>query len=196
MALPNTAVQNLSKRKFLVASLGAAAMATSLFTGERGRPLASGGDGLSCLVFDVHAVAVLMAVAEAVLPADGVYPDLRAQVIRRLDEELSFVPAVAVDVNTAIDLVQYLPLASGHLSRFTALDRTARQDVLVSAGRSSLSAVRAAASGLRMLVHFVYYGHEASWQAMGYDGPFAGVSPQASEQRRFYAQQVRRGSGQ
>jgi hypothetical protein len=44
---------------------------------------------------------------------------------------------------------------------------------------------------LRQLVQLMYFGHAATWQAMRYDGPFAGISPMPSEQREHHANWVR-----
>ena len=44
-----------------------------------------------------------------------------------------------------------------------------------------------------VMIRYLYYGHEKTWAAVGYDGPFAGLPEQPSEQRRHYLTLVQGG---
>ncbi|HMY11950.1 MAG TPA: hypothetical protein PKC74_10010, partial [Turneriella sp.] len=113
------------------------------------------------------------------------------QIVRRLDEELTFVAEqIRSDFLAALYLVEFSPAAYGFFGRMSRLTREKRLAFLQKAGGSGSDLVRAAISNIRMLVMLCYYGHPASWKRIGYDGPFGGFPEKLSEQRRHYREQV------
>ncbi|HNJ67006.1 MAG TPA: hypothetical protein PKW28_13995, partial [Turneriella sp.] len=134
---------------------------------------------------------VVEAFAGVTLPQNGM-PDATAmQIVRRLDEELTFVAEqIRSDFLAALYLVEFSPAAYGFFGRMSRLTREKRLAFLQKAGGSGSDLVRAAISNIRMLVMLCYYGHPASWKRIGYDGPFGGFPEKLSEQRRFYREQV------
>jgi len=141
------------------------------------------------MVLDHKRASILNAFAEAALPMGEGFPTVReAQVIERLDEELYFVSAgLRSDVLSALDALNLLPFLYGHFSTFSVLGLEDRIVVLNGTRSTRSDTVRAVVNALRMLTAMMYYGHESSWAAIGYDGPFARLEPIMSEQRIHYA---------
>lgn len=139
--------------------------------------------------FDQTQAAVLAAVAQAALPSGNGFPSIeQAQVLDRLDEEVYFVSAdVRADIRTALDVLEYLPLVLGYASRFSELDSKRRTAVLRAGSGSRFEVLRAVCSSLRLMVQWMYFGHPATWKRIGYEGPFAGIEPQMSEQRIHFS---------
>ena len=138
----------------------------------------------------------LAAVADAVIPTQPGFPDAaQAEVVRRFDEELSFVsPSIRSDLQAALGVLEYAPFLYGHFSRFTALDIPARREVLQAMNTSRVEILRAVGNNAKILVQFFYFGHPSVWAAIGYDGPFGKMPEQMSEQRAWYAEHTA-GSG-
>jgi len=186
-------LQGLSRRKWLVGALALGASAAFVwYRVQDDAANASGTAGGRLLTFSPEEASIVLAIAEAVTPSDAVFPDIaRTQVLRRFDEELFFTSEdVISDIRAAIQLIAWMPLAYGYMSRFQRLDLESRRDVFRRAHNSSVSVFRAASSGLRLMLQLMYFGHDASWQALGYDGSFTHLPQQLSEQRKFYAKAV------
>lgn len=182
-------LQSLGRRRWLGAMLACGTTLAAGFGLTACEPQPTPG-GRRLLALGRDAAHVARALAEAVAPAGAGFPDIgRANVLARLDEELHFVAAdVRDDVLAALAIVSWLPFAYGYFARFEGLDLAARRDVVRRAQRSGVEVFRAAASGLRMILLFLYFGDEAAWPAVGYDGPFGHLPPQPGEQRQRYAQ--------
>ncbi len=150
-----------------------------------------GSDGRVLLALSAAEAQTLAAVAAAVVPTQTGFPSAaQAQVVRRFDEELSFVAeSIRADIRSALDVLEYLPPLYGRLSRFSALDVEGRREILARLCASGVELLRAIGSNLRILVQFFYFAHPQTWAAIGYDGPFGRLPEQDSEQRRWYAQQ-------
>lgn len=134
---------------------------------------------------------VVEAFAGVTLPQNGMPDATATQIVRRLDEELTFVAEqIRSDFLAALYLVEFSPAAYGFFGRMSRLTREKRLAFLQKAGGSGSDLVRAAISNIRMLVMLCYYGHPASWKRIGYDGPFGGFPEKLSEQRQFYREQV------
>lgn len=119
-------------------------------------------------------LAIVRAIVEALLPADGDLPSgISLGVHQRIDEEIwSASPAIAADLRSALGLIEHLPPIYGYLGRFTRLsleERLAFFDEMLAAGPTP---VVQAAVALKQLCSFFYWGHEATWPAIGYDGPW------------------------
>lgn len=184
----------LSRRRFLKATLGALGAAaaggavTACSSGDGG----PGPDGRPLLFLDPGEAAIIAALGDAVIPTQTGFPTLaQADVIRRMDEELSFVgPALRGDVRAAIGALEWAPFVYGRFSRFSRLDAEGRRAVLKSMMASRSEILRAVGTNLKLMVHFFYFGHPSTWAAIGYDGPFSRLPPIASEQRQWYAQRT------
>lgn len=184
----HAAVENLSRRTWLrgMLALGAVLAGGSAVVGCSAPP---GAALPRLLCFDEPTARLVRSLAEAVIPDGPGFPDAAtARLLERFDEELHFVaPDVRDDVLAALSVVGYLPLLYARLARFESLDVGARREVIRQAQRSRFEIVRAVASGLRMMLLFLYFGDQASWPAVGYDGPYGHLPQQLSEQRQQYA---------
>ncbi|MDT8989309.1 hypothetical protein RQP54_00375 [Curvibacter sp. APW13] len=184
----------LGRRRFLrlLGTLGAAGATAPLLTA------CSGADAPAqrLLVLSSGQAVTMAAIAAAVVPSQQGFPSVaQAQVVQRLDEELWLSDAsIQDDMRAALDVAEWLPLAYGHFSRFTRLERTAQQALLQRWMASSVETVRAIGTNLKLVSHFMYFGHPSTWAAIGYDGPFQKRAPIVSEQRKAYALRVQQGA--
>lgn len=143
------------------------------------------------LALNGYLADVVEAFAEVTLPQNGMPDATATQVVRRLDEELTFVAEqIRSDFVAALYLVEFSPAAYGYFGRMSRLTPEKRLAFLQKAGGPGSDLVRAAVSNIRMLVMFCYYGHPATWKRIGYDGPFGGLPEKLSEQRLYYRAQV------
>ncbi|TJY65116.1 hypothetical protein E4T66_02510 [Sinimarinibacterium sp. CAU 1509] len=151
---------------------------------------APGPDGRPLLALSAAQARTLEAVAEAVAPTAGGFPSAReAEVMRRFDEELSFVsPSIRDDLKAALGVLEYLPPLYGHFGRFSHLDRSARQALLQQMCSSRVELLRAIGGNVKILVQFFYFAHPKTWAATGYDGPFGRLPERMDDQRRWYAE--------
>ncbi|SFF65446.1 hypothetical protein SAMN04488120_1184 [Fontimonas thermophila] len=186
---------NMPRRRFLrtAGALGALA-AWGLGSSGCQRALHRAGDGGLLLTLSAQEATTFAAVAAAVVPTQEGFPDIEtAQVVRRFDEELSFVsPVIRADLKAALDVFEWLPPLYGHFARFSVLDRDARRTLLTQLCASRIELLRAIATNLKILAQFFYFAHPAVWNAIGYDGPFGRMPEQQSEQRAWYARQTMR----
>ena len=131
-------------------------------------------------------LAIVRAVVEALLPADGDLPSgLSLGVHQRIDEEIwSASPPIASDLRSALVLIEHLPPIYGYLGRFTRLSLEDRLDFFEEMLAAGPTPVVQAATALKQLCSFFYWGHEATWPAIGYDGPWVSTPrPPASSLR-------------
>jgi len=144
------------------------------------------------LFFTPGEALLMEKVGEAVLPTQRPFPSMaKAMVVRRADEELSFLGAsIQEDLRAALWVTQWAPLAWGHAKRYTKLDLESRRDVLVRMMNSRSETLQAVGTNLKVLVQFFYFGHPSAWSALGYEGPFSRLAPIESEQRVWYALQT------
>lgn len=183
----------VSRRRFLrgagaLCALAGAGLGSSACSEEQ----AIAADGRPLLALSAREAATLAAVAAAVVPTQGGFPSAdEAQVLRRFDEEVSFVaPSIRADLKAALDVLEFLPPLYGRLARFSALDLPQRRALLAQLCASRVELLRAIGTNLKILVQFFYFAHPAVWAAIGYDGPFGRMPEQDSEQRRWYAQRT------
>ena len=145
------------------------------------------------LVFNNDQASTLLAISQAVLPgsthADGA---IHHKVLSRIDEEFYFINAkTREDFCLALDVLEYLPVVYGHFARFSRLSLSERQDFLSGMQDTRSDLLRAVIHNCRLVPLYIYYGLEASWDAIGYDGAYARLEPVMSEQRQYYADKVR-----
>lgn len=185
----------LGRRRFLrlLGALGTVGATAPLLTA------CSGTDAPSArlLVLSVRQAATLAALAAAVVPTQKGFPTVaQAQVVQRLDEELWLSDtSIQDDMRAALDVAEWLPLLYGHFSRFSRLERLQQQALLQGWMGSSVETVRAIGTNLKLVSHFMYFGHPSTWAAIGYDGPFQKRPPILSAQRKAYALRVQQGGG-
>ena len=174
----------LSRRRLFTLGLaGSAALAMAgafgrLFMGDGLRP------GERALALTPHALHVAAAVVDALLPEEEGFPGgLALGVHQRLDEEAwASPPLVRDDFNTALMMIEHLPIALGFGSRFTRLPADRRAAAFDALLHHKARLVVAAASGIRQMVYVFYYADPAAWAGMGYEGPFVpeAVPPESS----------------
>lgn len=147
------------------------------------------------LVLTPGQAATMAAFASAVVPTQKGFPTVaQAQVVQRLDEELWLSDsAIQDDMRAALDVAEWLPLLSGNFRRFSHLERAQQQALVQRWMESSLEIVRAIGTNLKLVSHFMYFGHPSSWAAIGYEGPFQKLPPIQSVQRKAYALKVQHG---
>jgi hypothetical protein len=186
----------LGRRRFLRAlgALSATALSAPVLTACG--PSAQAAPPL--LVLSATQAATMAALATAVVPSQNGFPTVaQAQVVQRLDEELWLSDSsIQDDMRAALDVAEWLPLLYGHFSRFSTMERSAQQAVLQRWMGSGIETVRAIGTNLKLVSHFMYFGHPSSWAAIGYDGPFQKIPPIQSAQRKAYALRVQQGGGQ
>ena len=148
------------------------------------------------LVLSLGQATTLAAVAEAVVPTQAGFPTVaEARVVQRMDEELWLSDtSIQDDMGAALTVLEWLPLGYGYISRFSKLELPQRRAVLTRAMESSVETLRAVGTNLKLVSHFMYFGHASTWQAIGYDGPFQKIPPIISSQRKAYALKVQGGA--
>lgn len=122
----------------------------------------------------VKELAVVRAIVEALLPADGDLPSgLAVGVHQRIDEEVWSQPdPMRDDLKSAISLLEHLPPLYGWPHRLTRLAPAEREAFLGHVLLHGPGPVVQAAGALKQLCGLFYWGHPGTWGAIGYDGPF------------------------
>ncbi|EMJ81913.1 hypothetical protein LEP1GSC016_3817 [Leptospira borgpetersenii serovar Hardjo-bovis str. Sponselee] len=95
-------------------------------------------------------------------------------------------PNISDDFRSLIFILEYLPLIKGYRSRFSRLSEENRKNFLLSQETTESDTIRAALANLKLPVYLVYYGHESSFEAISYDGPFGNPPERLSESRIYY----------
>ena len=119
-------------------------------------------------------LAIVRAIVEALLPADGDLPDgLSLGVHQRIDEEVwSAGDVLRGDLKSAIVALEHLPPLFGWPHRLTRLAPADRLAFLERALRASPTPVVQAATALKQMCALFYWGRPETWGAIGYDGPW------------------------
>lgn len=141
------------------------------------------------LYFSDSETKTVNAFSEVVLPiAEPGMPSLeKANVMRRLDEELHFVSEeIQEDFHSAMMVLEYLPLFYGYFSFFSRLSKEKRGELLTILAETDSDIVRAVVGNLKLLVCLVYYGHKSTWEQISYPGPFGNPPEKWSESRIHY----------
>jgi len=121
---------------------------------------------------------VLDAVADAIVPPGGAF-ELGARGVdlaTRIDGFLaSESRALLAGLGSALLLVERVsPLLAGRLTPFSQQDEAGRTACLEALGASRVSTLREVFGGMKTLCLFAFYAADASWPALGYDGPLVG----------------------
>ncbi|MCZ8345817.1 MAG: hypothetical protein O9346_05315 [Leptospiraceae bacterium] len=113
------------------------------------------------------------------------------KLLQRMDEELFFVnEGIQGEFDAAILLVEFCPWIFGYWSSFSKLSLEDARSCIQDGINSQNHSIRSAFSSIRMLSYMIHYGQKESWNAIHYDGPFAGFSEKFSESRAYYKKQV------
>lgn len=185
--------RGLGRRRFLKL-LTATSAGGALLPLAACAPEATAPDRL--LVFSASQAATLAAVAAAVIPPQTGFPTVaQARIVQRMDEELWLSDiSIQEDMCAALMVLEWLPLTYGYWGRFSKLEIPAQRAVLTRAMESSVETVRAVGTNLKLVSHFMYFGHPSTWNAIGYDGPFQKLPPIISSQRKAYSLKVQGGA--
>jgi Gluconate 2-dehydrogenase subunit 3 len=168
-------MNRLSRRRFVQLGIGGTVILSSCgallawsTSGYAFRP------GEVALALSPKELAVARAVVETLLPGgDGLPSGVELGIPQRIDEQVwAAAPESAGDLEAALQLLEHVPPLFGHYHRFTALDPESRQDVYAKLLKSRRDLLAAVAVALKQMAELLYFGHEAVWPAIGYDGPW------------------------
>jgi len=171
------AIPEFSRRVFLRRSLhvaGALTLVPGLSIG-----CAPGDVAPSDLrVLDPGEWALLGAVADTLIPHGGVF-ELGARDVDLATRIDAFLAGESVaflrGLSAALLLVEWgSPLASGRVARFSRLGPDERAACIDALCRSRVGLLREVYAGLKQLCFFTFYAIDATWPAVGYDGPWVG----------------------
>jgi hypothetical protein len=173
------AIPELSRRVFLRRSLhmaGALALVPGLSIGCAPGDVARAPTDLRAL--DPGEWELLGIVADTLIPRGGAFElgardvDLATRIDAFLAEESV---AVLRGLSTALLLIEWgSPLASGRIARFSRLGQGERAACIDALCRSRVGLLREVYAGVKQLCFFTFYAVDASWSAVGYDGPWIG----------------------
>lgn len=106
-------------------------------------------------------------------PSEGMPGTVDLNVAGRIDEFLSTVDRpIAEQMAQLLDVFEVSPIIFDlQTSRFTSLRPHQQDEVLKSWATSRLEFRRTGFVALKRLALSAYYGNEATWKAIGYDGP-------------------------
>lgn len=118
---------------------------------------------------------VLEAICDRIIPSSAEMPgsaDLKVPAL--MDRFLSMMDKpVADQIAELLELFEISPLVFDfRLSCFTSLSSSQREEVLRSWANSRFEFRRTGFQALRRLSMAAYYGQEATWKTIEYDGPF------------------------
>lgn len=132
------------------------------------------GDDDVPIAMSVKEMAIVRAIVDALLPADGDLPSgLQLGVHQRIDEELWSMPAhLRDDLKSAIQLLEHLPPAFGFAGRLTRLSPEQREAALLAFLRAKPTPVVQAATALKQMCQLFYFARDEAWPGIGYDGPW------------------------
>ena len=181
------AIPELSRRVFLRRSLhvaGALTLAPGLSIGCAPADVARAPIDLR--VLDPGEWALLGIVADTLIPHGGAF-ELGARDVDLATRIDAFLAAESVAVlrglSAALLLIEWgSPLASGRVARFSQLGPDERAACIDALCRSRIGLLRDVYAGLKQLCFFSFYAIDATWPAVGYDGPWI-AKPSASSGR-------------
>ena len=128
--------------------------------------------------------AIVKAFTGALLPAEDGFPaGISLGVPQRIDEEVwAASKELQSDLKAGLQLLEHATAWNGYSSRFTRLrppEQRAYVEKLLAGKNSTLCLV---ALAFKEMAHLFYYGNEAVWRRIGYDGPLVktAVPPETS----------------
>lgn len=107
-------------------------------------------------------------------PGKGPFPDaLSVGVPQRIDREMYFLPvALFEQLELALDVLEFGGIFAGWFGRFSRLNPERQLEAIEAMLDHSWQTYRQVATALTQLVKGMYYADRATWQAIGYDGPW------------------------
>jgi hypothetical protein len=167
-----------TRRDVLKLGLAGSAAAALLPTGCTGyHGLLQDGEQKRLKFLSVKDYAILLHIADVLLPAGGGYPSHRELgTVLQLDAELSaWEPVRSQEVPVLLRLVEHGTQIFGYsLHRFTRLPAERQREYLMGWGESALNAKRGGFVALKGLLGFYYFSNPKVWPVIGYDGPWQG----------------------
>jgi hypothetical protein len=125
------------------------------------------------IALSVKEFAIVKALVRAILPAEAGFPSGESLgVPQRIDEEVwAAAPALRSDLKAGVQILEHATALHGFPSRFTRLpaaDQRVYLEKLLAGSNNTLCLI---ALALKEMAHLFYYGNEAVWRHIGYDGP-------------------------
>jgi hypothetical protein len=179
------AIPEFSRRVFLRRSLhvaGALALVPGLSVGCAPGDVARAPTDLR--VLDPGEWSLLGALADTLIPRGGAF-ELGARDLDLATRIDAFLAGESFDVlrglSAALLLIEWTsPLASGRVARFSRLGPDERAACIDALCRSRIGLLREVYAGVKQLCFFTFYAIDASWPAVGYDGPWVAAKPSES----------------
>lgn len=176
------AIPELSRRLFLRRSLhavSALAVVPGLTLGCA--PVAGVRAPDDLRVLDAAAWTMLGVVADTLIPRGGAFEvgAIDVDLATRADAFLAGESdAVLRGLSAALLVVEWgSPLLSGRVARFSELGGDARHACIEALLHSRVGLLREVYAGLKQLCFFTFYAIDATWPAVGYDGPWVERKP-------------------
>lgn len=121
--------------------------------------------------------AIVKCLVRALVPADGPLPSGDAlEVAQRIDEELwAAPPELRAEIKAGLQLFEHGTVTRGLGTRFTALAPDGQRAYVALLLDGDNETLRQITTALRQVVLLFYWGHPATWKAIGYDGPLVGA---------------------
>jgi hypothetical protein len=171
------AIPELSRRVFLRRSLhtvGTLAAVPGLTLGCAPAADVRAPDNLH--VLDAAEWAMLGVIADTLIPRGGAFEvgaldvDLATRADAFLADESD---AVLRGLSAALQVVEWgSPLLSGRVARFSEIGSADRHACIEALLHSRVGLLREVYAGLKQLCFFTFYAIDATWLAVGYDGPW------------------------
>jgi hypothetical protein len=170
----------LSRRAFLQRTLtasAAVALPSVVLAGCRSAYEADLPPDLRLRALSAWEFVVLRAAAGRLLA--GAEPLDPGAVAARADAHLGTVhdPAVREGVRWVLRIVEYGTPLAGKVQPFSTLGAAAQDGVLQALATSRFLTPRTAFATVKLLSCFFHYTQDATWSALGYDGPWVGRVP-------------------
>lgn len=135
------------------------------------------GDVAKLKFLSVKDFAILLAAADAFLPAGKPYPSHRdLGTAMKVDTEFAqWEPVRSNEVPILLRLIEHGTILFGYsTTRFTKLPLLRQREYLSQWGESGIALRRTGFISLKGLLAFYYYSDPQVWDAIGYDGPWMG----------------------
>ncbi len=105
--------------------------------------------------------------------SDGLPDGVAEGVVERIDEEVwSSDDGTREDLESAIQLLEHLPPWFGFGGRLSGLSIEQREACFVRYLQCDDTVIVQAATALKQMAHFFFFTRDATWGAIGYDGPW------------------------
>ncbi len=132
------------------------------------------GSGEVAIGLSEKEYCIARALVDALLPGgDGLPDGVSLGVVQGIDEQVWAADAeLQSDFRAALVLIEHSPPLFGSWGRFTRLSRRARQELLARMMRSKREVFVQSVVGVKQMAQMLYFATDATWEAIGYDGPW------------------------